>query len=982
MNDSFKLAPGEWSALRRLLDQALDLPPVERPAWLAALGPEDAPLRPRLQALLAHAGDAPARETVVRLLDALPQVETAQFAPVPSDGALAAGSTVGPYRLLRALGEGGMGEVWLAVRTDLLQQRQVALKLPRLVTGRARLAERLAREREILATLEHPNIARLYDAGVSADDQPWLALEYVEGERIDAWCARKALDVPARLRLFLQVARAVAHAHARLVVHRDLKPANVLVTEAGEVRLLDFGIAKLLEDGRTQETELTQLAGRALTPDYAAPEQILGQPLGTAADVYALGVVLFELLTGSRPYKLKRDSRAALEEAITQAEVQRPSSMVADAKLRRRLRGDLDTIVLKALKRAPADRYGTVEALADDIERHLDQRPVKAQPDSFGYRLRKFVARNRLTVSAAAGTSLALVVGVGVALWQARIARAEQLHAEEVKNFVTSVFRYADPFFGGSASTTTVDLLKQAATRIDEIAATQPRTRVEILALLGQNLVTLGDAGAALAPIERAVEEARRHLPADDPVAIKARLARLQALRFRGQPDQMRREADELVPLLRRSGDSRSLVMALKNRAHAAIDQGQYGVAEADSGEGLALARIAYGPEDPITLQLSMLHALTFQFGEPRPTQALAAAEEAMQLALKVFAPDAAHSEVIDARHLLGRALTGAGQFGRAVEELERTAADAERVVGATHRKLAFVRNNLGIAQRRAGLLTAAMASADGAVGIAGQHFKPDTWTHAAALGQRGTTRLAARSTSAALPDLAAAAEVARKRLGELHPATLNFSHLLARARAQAGEPKPAAVELQALIDRFSHVGDELRAPVWHSLGIAQRLKGDFDAAIESQRRAIALYGGAVHTALDRELAQIEISLSEVEHGRHDAAGPALTRSLQAMQSLQRQMTPPMADAQQALGRALLATGRPAEAIAPLRAAETFWVDWARVAPTDRWRAESALWLSRAYAAAGHRAEAQAAARRAELAATSLRAAGPAGPSS
>jgi hypothetical protein len=979
MNDSFKLAPGEWSTLRRLLDQALDRPAAERAAWLAALGPEGAPFRPRLQALLAHADDGPAKDTVARLLDTLPQVETAQFAPAPPEGGLAAGSTVGPYRLVRALGEGGMGEVWLAERTDLLQQRQVALKLPRLVTGRARLAERLAREREILATLEHSNIARLYDAGIAANGQPYLALEYVEGERIDDWCARKALDVPARLRLFLQVARAVAHAHGRLVVHRDLKPANILVTDAGEVRLLDFGIAKLMQEGRAQETELTRLAGRALTPDYAAPEQILGQPIGTAADVYALGVVLFELLTGSRPYRLKLESRGALEEAIAQADVQRPSSVAADPRLKRCLRGDLDTIVLKALKKSPPERYASVEALADDIERHLNQRPVRAQPDTAAYRARKLLLRNRLAATATVIVALAMLGGAGVALWQARIARAEQLHAEEVKNFVTSVFRYADPFYGGSASTTTVDLLKQAATRIDSIATTQPRTRVEILALLGQNLVVLGEAEAAFAPIDRAVEEARRHLAADDPVAIKARLARLQALRFRGQADQMRREADELVPLLRRSGDSRGLVMALKNRAHAAIDQGQYRVAEADSGEGLALSRIAYGPEDPITLQLSMLHALTFQFDQPRPAQALAAAEDAMQLAVKVFAPDAAHSEVIDTRHLLGRALTGAGQFRRAVEELERAAADAERIDGAQHYRLAFLRNSLGIAQRRAGLLAAAQASADAAVGISSKHFKPDSWTYAAALGQRGASRLAARRQSEALADLANAANVARQRLGDTHPATLNFSHLLARARAYAGEPQAAVTELKALIDRFGHVGDELRAPAWHSLGIAQRLEGDFAAAIASQQQALALFGSAAHTALDRELAQIEIGLSEVERGRPDVAGPALARSLEAMQSLQLQPTPPLADAQLARGRVLLAAGQPAQAIAPLRSAEIYWIDWASDATTDRWRRASAQWLSRAYAAAGQPDEARAAARRAATAPTIVRIAGGAG---
>jgi serine/threonine-protein kinase len=242
MKGNFELDPVQWARLRSLLDGALALPPGERASWIDSLGPQDGDLKARLRALLAHTDGSP--------LDTLPHVETAQFAARVrrDEEALAPGAAIGPYRLLRQLGEGGMGAVWLAERSDMLHKRQVALKLPRLLTGRAALRERLAREREILAALNHPNIARLYDAGVTADSQPWLALEYVEGERIDAYCARKALDVPMRLRLFVQVARAVAHAHAHLVVHRDLKPANILVTEAGEVRLLDFGIAKLLDE--------------------------------------------------------------------------------------------------------------------------------------------------------------------------------------------------------------------------------------------------------------------------------------------------------------------------------------------------------------------------------------------------------------------------------------------------------------------------------------------------------------------------------------------------------------------------------------------------------------------------------------------------------------------------------------------------------------------------------------------------------------
>ncbi|MCU0950509.1 MAG: serine/threonine protein kinase [Burkholderiaceae bacterium] len=427
----FDLAPDAWVTLRALLDQALALAPDARTPWLDTLDPRHAPLTPRLRALLAHA------QATVLPIDALPgvaathAVETAQFAPGPRDDTgHAAGERVGPYRLLRPLGAGGMGSVWLAERDDVLQRRRVALKMPRLVTGRAALAERLAREREILATLAHPHIARLYDAGVAADGQPFIALEYVEGERIDAYCERNALDVPARLRLVVQVAQAVAHAHANLVVHRDLKPANILVSSAGDVKLLDFGIAKLLDDGSAQATALTQLAGRVLTPDYAAPEQILGQPIGTAADVYALGVVLFELLAGVRPYRLRRGSRTELEEAIVAVDAPRPSSVAADATLRRRLSGELDTIVLKALKKSPTDRYRSVEAFADDLLRHLSQRPVLAQPDRHGYRLRKFVARHRSAVGAGTAAALALLSATGVALWQAQLARDAQRRAD------------------------------------------------------------------------------------------------------------------------------------------------------------------------------------------------------------------------------------------------------------------------------------------------------------------------------------------------------------------------------------------------------------------------------------------------------------------------------------------------------------------------------------------------------------------------
>jgi serine/threonine protein kinase len=423
-----ELDAATWATLNRLLDEALDRPPEQRAAWLESLGEELAPLKPRLRELLANAAQVETGD----FLHTLPKFAVAQAQAEAPTGA--AGEVLGPYRLLREIGSGGMGSVWLAERVDGLIKRPVALKLPHVShASRAGLAERMARERAILATLDHRNIARLLDAGVTAEGQPFLALEYVEGVAIDRYCAgggdMAPLAIPARLKLFRQVTDAVAYAHGKLVLHRDLKPANILVGTDGGVRLLDFGIAKLLEEGGTQSTPLTEAAGHALTPDYASPEQILGNPLTVASDVYSLGVILFELLTGSRPYKLKRDSRGALEDAIVQS-IPARASEVAPLEWRKTLRGDLDTILAKTLKKDPNERYPGASALAEDLTRYLTDRPVTARPDSGWYRLRKFVARNKLGVAVSAATTVAVLSSNAFALLQMEEARAQRDAAE------------------------------------------------------------------------------------------------------------------------------------------------------------------------------------------------------------------------------------------------------------------------------------------------------------------------------------------------------------------------------------------------------------------------------------------------------------------------------------------------------------------------------------------------------------------------
>lgn len=440
----FDIAPAEWALLRRLLDEALELPAAERAAWLAALPAEHEALKPRLESLLAHAeeedeADATRDTTGTgQRFGSMPRLAPLDDSPPPLP------PDAGPYRAIRLLGEGGMGRVWLAERTDgLLQGRPVALKLPHAPWRHPQLAERMAHEREILAVLDHPNIARIFDAGVTAEGQPFLALEYVEGERIDHHVLRLGLDTRQRIALFLQVTAAVAHAHARLVVHRDLKPGNILVTPQGQVRLLDFGIAKLLAADPAL-AELTAPAQRAMTPQYAAPEQILGQPIGTAADIYSLGVVLYELMTGVLPYQPKRASAASLEDTIVSTTPARPSLRAADVSTRRMLQGDLDTVLLKALKKDPAERYATVQAFADDLKHWLDQRPVSARADSTWYHARKFVQRNRLGVGLAGGFVLSLGAALGVALWQANVARAQAAKATAITDFLVGLFKAND----------------------------------------------------------------------------------------------------------------------------------------------------------------------------------------------------------------------------------------------------------------------------------------------------------------------------------------------------------------------------------------------------------------------------------------------------------------------------------------------------------------------------------------------------------
>lgn len=412
-----------WLQVEPLLAVALDLDVVARGAWLAGLDashPQAAPVLRRM--LEAHERAERSRE-----LETVPRL-----APAPDwSSAHPVGGRIGPFELVRPLGHGGMGEVWLARQADGRVSRDVALKLPALDQRGEHWRERFRRERDILAKLEHPHIARLYDAGVTAGGQPWLAMEFVAGMSLSESVASRPHAMAERLALFLQVLAAVAHAHRHLVVHRDLKPANILIDASGQVKLLDFGIAKLLdEETPGAPNELTRLGGRVMTLRYAAPEQVAAGAITTATDIYALGVILHELVTGLSPYRAVREGKPLTDLMLMQERTSVPSGLGLPKPLAREVAGDLDAIILKAMRNNPADRYASVELFAEDIRAHLEKRPVKARAGTWRYLAGRFAVRQKLPLATAAAVLVTLLAGLFMAERERRVAVAQKARAE------------------------------------------------------------------------------------------------------------------------------------------------------------------------------------------------------------------------------------------------------------------------------------------------------------------------------------------------------------------------------------------------------------------------------------------------------------------------------------------------------------------------------------------------------------------------
>ncbi|HVS03241.1 MAG TPA: serine/threonine-protein kinase [Thermoanaerobaculia bacterium] len=799
-----------------------------------------------------------------------------------ADEAAAVPERVGPYRLLREIGRGGMGAVYLAERADGQFEQRVALKVIKRGMDSEAILHRFLRERQVLARLHHPHVARFYDGGLGEDGRPWFAMEYVEGADITRYCDERRLGVEARLRLFHDVCRAVQHAHANLVVHRDLKPSNVLVTGEGDVKLLDFGIARLLgADGDPGERTLTAAGAPVMTPEYAAPEQLAGEPVTTATDVYSLGVVLYELLTGHRLRRSDRRSGGPVR-ALREAEPERPSSVVGRTdepgprsgtsekttpeavarrrgttpeRLGRRLRGDLDTVTLKALHSEPERRYPSAEALLEDVERHLAGLPVSARRDTLAYRASKFVRRHAVGVLAAAAF-VALLGGFAVtATVQRALTAAERDKAEAVKDFVLSLFEASNPLIEAKGDAITArELLERGVARIDAELAGQPTIQAELLGVVGTAFKELGLYERAEPLLERALALRRQELGEEHP-EVAASSSHLAALYYA---------------------------------------QGDYGGAEALHRQALAIGRKLYRGDDPAVA--GFLDDLSVVLRAQRDLEeAGALAREALAMRRRLLGgshPDVAKSLVNVAVPLYLR-----GEYD-AAEPLYREALGMRRrLLGDHHPEVAATMNRLALLLRR-----------------------------------KGESEAAERLYRQALAAY-------RRSLGEEHPdvaATLgNLAQVLMdQADYEAAEPLyRQAISMQRQLLGGSH--RDLAISL-NNLAVLLSEKGDDDGAEAFYRQALAMQ----REALGEEHWDVALALYNLASilrwkGPSEEAD-ALSR--QALDHYRRRLPaghPQLARALAVRGHLLLNQGRPAEAEPLLRQALTIRE---QAAPEDDWR--------------------------------------------
>jgi serine/threonine-protein kinase len=801
------MSTSPWRRIEALFDEAGSLPAAERAAFLSRVCGDDLEMRREVESLLA--ADANAAEFLGR-----PAVAVASPPPPPT----LVGRRVGQYRVQAKLGEGGMSSVYLAVRADDAYQQKVALKVLGYAADRSDLAARFRAERQILASLDHPGIARLLDGGTTDDGRPYLVMEHIEGAPLDRYCDAQGLGVDARIDLFRQVCAAVQYAHQHLVVHRDIKPSNILVDALGVPRLLDFGIAKLLEGAEVPGTVEATLTGqRLMTPQYASPEQVGGGAITTATDVYSLGVVLYVLLTGHLPYRVPGTGSGALQRAVLEQDPVRPSTAAgATAPFRRKLRGDLDNIVLTALRKEPGRRYPSVALLSEDLRRYRRQLPVTAQPDTLGYRARKFVGRHKGGV---AGAALAMAVILGLAgtmtVQAVRLARqrdeirAERDKAVKLTHFLEQVFAGSDPSEARGEALTAREILDKGAGRAIGDLADQPETQAALALVIGRVYASLGMRERAQPLLQQSLT-VRQRLYGRSDLAVAESLLALASLdqersEFAAAEAGQRQALDILRGRL--GGEDARVGDALNDLSATLIARAKYPEAESALREALAIHRTAHGnAHETVAGDLSNLGSLLRKTG--KLPEAEASHREALAIGRSAFG--SLHPKLARQVNNLAVVLKDQGSLEEA-ETLAREALGITRkLYGAEHPDIALQLSNLGSILLARGDYEGAVATARQGFEMRRKLFGPGHEQVAMSLSNLADALEQQGDPSAARPLYEEALRIQRKVYGGEHPrCAVVLTHLADLALAEGDRGKAESLAQQAVDIRRKALGED-----------------------------------------------------------------------------------------------------------------------------------------------------------------------------
>jgi serine/threonine-protein kinase len=828
----------DWSRIKALFAQALDLPADARDAWLSSVR-EDPAVLSEVRSLLA----AQAAPVTHLLSGGIPQLGSSLL--LDDDPLI--DSRVGPYRLLRLLGEGGMGRVFLAERADGEFRQQVALKLMRPGFASGEINERFRRERELLARLAHPNIAQLHDGGVSADRSPYFTLEYVEGEPVVAWCDAHKLPIHARLELLLKICDAVQYAHRNLIVHRDLKPSNILVTAAGEPKLLDFGIAKALD--ADHEAGLTGTQSQPMTREYAAPEQVLGEPITTATDVYALGVLLYELLSGHLPYARAERGDVSWAKAIVEEQpepltraIARSAARPIDADegdiasarsatfaaLRRTVRGDLDRIVQHALEKAPEARYGSVTAFADDVRAYLDGRALPG--GNRRYRLAKFMRRHRVGVAMTALTIVLAGAGIGGVVYQARQTAREAQAVSAVKDFLLSLFAASSPNEAKGRDLSVRELLDRGRTQIERNLSAQPEVRSELQGALGRIYFQLG--------IYEQAEVLQRNALADASTDANTRaiLSRhlAETLASRGNLKDAEPLASSASIALENAGDPPERVRAWITRSTIAQRLGKAAQAEQFAMRAAKLARDPAIPPELLGNALSAQGLAEWDLRNVMQSEALY--REALQIHRTAFGD--VDLRVATDRQNLTLALRNLGRYQEALEECRANIYIVEKILGPTHPDLSRALYTLGTTLYHMARYEEAEPVLRRGVAVARASLG-DHPTTATALNNLGLVLMDWHGLDEAEQVYREALRIATTQLGPNHNSALITASNLGYVHGRQGKLELAESELRDVLARDRAAG--LKDEVWelNRLGEVRRQRGDWREAIGLHRQAL-----------------------------------------------------------------------------------------------------------------------------------------------